>query len=707
MATVDTLLVRIQADTKDLKRGLRKVERDVARTTSKASASFKKLGGAFKLIAVGVIVRQGVIAGQAMINLASDIEEMQGKSSVVFGKFRTDVVKELEAFGNSVGRSTHELEGMAATVQDTFVPMGFARGEAAKLSVTMTKLAVDTASFNNANDTDTIKAFQSALVGNHETVRRFGVVITQATLDQELLNMGIEGGAKAASNAEKVQARLNLITKGVSDAQGDALRTAGSYANSMRGLKSEFAELAGEIGTVFLPVVTDVINLLKRATTATKVFLQDIGFLSTPIDEALKKTRESIIKTQAVLENFSNMANPTPEFIEEFGHLLGAMEYDVPAQQVAAQQKKLRDLIDKENSLIQDLKAQRTSLAMPLSKKSEDGDEGPTEKFKAQLKQVEELTKKTKKLSNLNLELHTAQTGNQPNLAVEYQKQIHLLEVLGQFTELQEEDVKELADAQWYAKYATEAFAESLAEMKKTEDEIAKSAEAGLAIFQNKSDATLLLEEQTSQLSDAMMLGKITMEEYLETLDRLTAIPPKLSPLMETLQSSIESMSAGISSSFADMLVSGKMNLDSLKDVFKGFVKTMLAKAIELFFINQMMNAIFGSVPGFKPMPQMNLFGGGKASGGTVQSNQPYLVGERGAELFVPSSAGTIMNNSNTKSISGGGGAVVNQVINVSAGVSQTVRAEMLNLLPMIKQDTLNAVIDGKNRGGSFSKAFA
>jgi SLT domain-containing protein len=146
------------------------------------------------------------------------------------------------------------------------------------------------------------------------------------------------------------------------------------------------------------------------------------------------------------------------------------------------------------------------------------------------------------------------------------------------------------------------------------------------------------------------------------------------------------------------------MNLDGLKDIFKSFVKTMLAKAIELFFINQMMNAIFGGVSGYVPLPQMNL--SGRASGGNVNSNQPYLVGERGPELFVPSSAGNVMNNANTKSI-GGGGAVVNQTINVNAGVSQTVRAEMLNLLPSIKQDTLNAVIDSKNRGGSFSKAFA
>ena len=297
MATVDTLLVRIEADMKDLKRGLRQVETDVQRTTNKASASFKKLGGAFKLIAVGVVVRQAFIAGKAMVNLASDIEEMQGKSKVVFGQFRDGVVKELTAFGDAVGRSSHELEGMASTVQDTFVPMGFARGEAAKLSVEMTKLAVDVASFNNASDTDTMNAFQSALVGNHETVRRFGVVITEATLNQELLNMGIEDGAKAATNAQKVQARLNLITDGVKDAQGDAARTAESYANQMKGLRAEFSELVGALGKEFLPMLVSVIKTLRTVTQKVKDFLQAMNIIDTPFSDAMRKTKLAIVDT--------------------------------------------------------------------------------------------------------------------------------------------------------------------------------------------------------------------------------------------------------------------------------------------------------------------------------------------------------------------------------------------------------------------------
>ena len=175
---------------------------------------------------------------------------------------------------------------------------------------------------------------------------------------------------------------------------------------------------------------------------------------------------------------------------------------------------------------------------------------------------------------------------------------------------------------------------------------------------------------------------------------------------METLQSAVSSMSSDISSSFADMLMSGKMNLGSLKDIFKGFIKTMIAKAIELFVVNQILNSIFGGFPGFSSMPQGQAFGGsGRAGGGTVQSGQPYMVGERGPELFVPSSAGTVRNNMNSKG-SGGAATIVNQTINVSAGVSQTVKAEMMSLLPRFKQDTMSAVVDARQRGGSFGQAF-
>lgn len=93
-------------------------------------------------------------------------------------------------------------------------------------------------------------------------------------------------------------------------------------------------------------------------------------------------------------------------------------------------------------------------------------------------------------------------------------------------------------------------------------------------------------------------------------------------------------------------------------------------------------------------------FGGPRAMGGPVSAGTAYLVGEQGPELFMPGSSGRIIPNGQT------GGTVVNQTINISVGVAQTVRAEIAALMPAIKRQTVDAVADARMRGGSFAAAM-
>lgn len=92
-------------------------------------------------------------------------------------------------------------------------------------------------------------------------------------------------------------------------------------------------------------------------------------------------------------------------------------------------------------------------------------------------------------------------------------------------------------------------------------------------------------------------------------------------------------------------------------------------------------------------------FGGPRAMGGPVASGTAYLVGEEGPEIFMPGASGRIIPN-------GAGGPVIHQTINISTGVSQTVRAELLALMPSIKRQTVEAVADARMRGGSFASAM-
>ena len=82
------------------------------------------------------------------------------------------------------------------------------------------------------------------------------------------------------------------------------------------------------------------------------------------------------------------------------------------------------------------------------------------------------------------------------------------------------------------------------------------------------------------------------------------------------------------------------------------------------------------------------------------------MVGERGPEMFIPNSSGAIVPNDKLGG-SGQGAVIVNQTINLSTGVSQTVRTEIMAMLPRIVESTKAAVVDARLRGGTFAKAFS
>lgn len=258
-------------------------------------------------LTAGIAAATGVAAltvgvvklGSKLSGLGADAEEMKAKFNVVFGDSAPEAAAELDEFGDAVGRNKFALMEMASTVQDTFVPLGFARDKAKDMSVDMTKLAVDVGSFNNTLAPDVMRDFQSAIVGNHETVRKYGIIMTQATLDQELLRMGVEGGVKAATEQEKVQARLNIIYDGTTDAQGDAAATAGSWTNQMLAMKEAVAEGATEMGLMLneslLPLLSEFVPWIKEIMPkAVEVFGKFAGDLKESIGPAMSIIKDAI-----------------------------------------------------------------------------------------------------------------------------------------------------------------------------------------------------------------------------------------------------------------------------------------------------------------------------------------------------------------------------------------------------------------------------
>ena len=201
MATVANLGVRISADIKAFEQGMSKVQGRMASVGKDLQRVGATMTRTVTLPLLGI--------GAAAIKAASDAEEMGAKFDTVFSTVGTSVKRDIDAFADSVGRSTYELRGMAATAGDLFKPLGFTEQAAGDLSVRLTKLAVDLSSFYNMTQDEALSRLTNSLVGNHETARAFSVIINEATLKQELHRIGAEKLTGAALEQAEVQARLN------------------------------------------------------------------------------------------------------------------------------------------------------------------------------------------------------------------------------------------------------------------------------------------------------------------------------------------------------------------------------------------------------------------------------------------------------------------------------------------------------------------
>ena len=246
--------VELFADDSKLVRGLKAAQRRLRNF----GASVRAMGA--KMLAVGSLVA-GPLAFS--VKSASDMEETMNKFNVVFGA-SAKVVKEWgDSFGAQVGRSKQQIADFLAGTQDLLVPIGFDAGAATEMSKQLTGLAVDLASFNNKADADVLRDLHAALTGSSEVMKKYGVIVNETAVKQELLNQGID--KNNATEQQKVMARWAIIMRGTTAAQGDAIRSAGSFANQMKALRAKVADAAVEVGSALLPVITPLVTKITEA----------------------------------------------------------------------------------------------------------------------------------------------------------------------------------------------------------------------------------------------------------------------------------------------------------------------------------------------------------------------------------------------------------------------------------------------------------
>jgi hypothetical protein len=218
---------------------------------------------------------------------------------------------------------------------------------------------------------------------------------------------------------------------------------------------------------------------------------------------------------------------------------------------------------------------------------------------------------------------------------------------------------------------------------------------------------------------DGNKLFETMTKSQKEAVDKMVEEVKKHAEATEMLRKNYDMVKGAVDKAFTVMensilgLIDGTKHLkDVMKDMLRSFIADLAVAILKMLIFDRIKNAILGgvssamSVPTDTPVANFNIHQ--NASGGAIGSNQPTLVGERGPEIFMPRTAGRIINANDSKGMMGGGqGVTVVQNNNFAVGVTPTVRAEVLNMMPLIKAQTLNAVADAKQRGGGFRSALS
>lgn len=201
-----------------------------------------------------------VAAGGAAVKMAADMQESLNKVDVAFGSSSKGVKDFAKTTLTQFGIARGAALEMTSMFGDMATGMGINQVEAAKMSKELTGLAGDLASFKNINIDEAMTALSGVFTGETESLKRLGIVMTEANLESFRMAQGIEKSVKKMTQQEKVMLRLNYIFSVTKNAQGDFARTQDSASNQMRIFTQGVKELSTNFGELLLPILTKIVT---------------------------------------------------------------------------------------------------------------------------------------------------------------------------------------------------------------------------------------------------------------------------------------------------------------------------------------------------------------------------------------------------------------------------------------------------------------
>lgn len=235
----------------------------------------------------------GFMRNMAKLVSLKAIAEYLGNAAAKFNDFyeATDLFH--NAMGNLSGEADtliSKMQGLLgvdptkamtymATIQSLGTSFGLTSDKAYVLSKNLTQLAYDEGSYWNKDITETFTAMSSAISGEIEPIRRLGVDLSQARLQQELLALGFNKQVSSLSQADKAVLRYIAIMKQTANVQGNLAQTIQSPANQIKILKAQLDMLAKSVGSLLYPALKSILPPLIAAVQLIREFVEWVAKL--------------------------------------------------------------------------------------------------------------------------------------------------------------------------------------------------------------------------------------------------------------------------------------------------------------------------------------------------------------------------------------------------------------------------------------------
>ena len=247
--------------------------------------NFLGIGGLFSL----TFATAGKKIGDSITEMNSYIENVN-LFTVSMGKYADGAMDYAEKVQDAMGIDMSEFIRNQGIFMNMASGFGVAEDKAYKMSKGLTELAYDISSFYNVDVDTAFQRLQSGIAGEIEPVRRWGIALDQASMQEWMLKKGIDAKVNSLNQADKAMIRYNMMVEAMAGngAIGDFARTLITPANAIRILQQQITQLSRAIGSLFIPILIKVIPyvqaFVKVLTSAIQTIASFFGFQMPQID---------------------------------------------------------------------------------------------------------------------------------------------------------------------------------------------------------------------------------------------------------------------------------------------------------------------------------------------------------------------------------------------------------------------------------------